>query len=167
MYELDLKDTGRVNSILKNKKYIHLMSRIAELEKEREFCLHDLNHSLDVARIGYIISLEEDLKVSRELIYAAALLHDIGRADEYEKKLSHHEQSAVLAEAILTECGFKESEKCAICEAISAHKYVAGDERGLKYILYRADKLSRKCFDCKMYQECYWDENKKNQGILR
>jgi putative nucleotidyltransferase with HDIG domain len=143
------------------------MNRIAELEKEREFCLHDLNHSLDVARIGYIISLEEKLNVSCELIYAAALLHDIGRADEYEKKLSHHEQSAVLAGEILSECGFNEKENCEICEAIAAHKRPDDDKTGLKYILYRADKLSRKCFDCKMYEECYWDEDKKNPGIFR
>jgi putative nucleotidyltransferase with HDIG domain len=160
-------DTGRINSILKNEKYIHLMNRIAELEKEREFCLHDLNHSLDVARIGYIISLEEKLDISRELIYAAALLHDIGRADEYEKKLSHHEQSAVLAAEILSQAGFEESENREICEAIAAHKQDNDDKKGLKYILYRADKLSRKCFSCKMYEECYWDENKKNPGIFR
>jgi putative nucleotidyltransferase with HDIG domain len=163
----DSNDTGRINSILKNEKYIHLMGRIAELEKDRAFCLHDLNHSLDVARIGYIISLEEKLPVSRELIYAAALLHDIGRADEYEKKLSHHEQSAVLAAEILSQCGFSENENREICDAIAAHKYAEGDEKKLKYILYRADKLSRKCFSCKMYDECYWDENKKNPGIFR
>lgn len=143
------------------------MNRIAELEKDREFCLHDLNHSLDVARIGYIISLEEKLDISRELIYAAALLHDIGRADEYEKKLSHHEQSAVLAAEILTECGFDDDENSEICDAIAAHRYADGDEKGLKYILYKADKLSRKCFDCKMYEQCYWSEDKKNHGIVR
>jgi putative nucleotidyltransferase with HDIG domain len=160
-------DLVRVNRILNNDVYISLMRRISELEKDRRFCLHDLNHSLDVARIGYIISLEEALNVDRELIYAAALLHDIGRADEYEKNISHHQRSEELAGDILSECGFNEAEGSEICEAIGAHRQADEDKKGLKYILYRADKLSRRCFDCKMYEQCYWNEDKKNKGIVR
>jgi HD superfamily phosphohydrolase YqeK len=73
----------------------------------------------------------------------------------------------MLAGDILSECGFDECEKREICEAILAHKYADGDEKGLKYILYTADKLSRKCFDCKKYEECYWEQSKKNPGIFR
>ena len=42
-------------------------------------------HFLDVARIGTIIALEEGLKIDREWIYAAALLHDCGKHEPKRK----------------------------------------------------------------------------------
>ena len=39
-----------------------------EKEKSRIFCKHDLQHSLDVARIAYILNLEADLKIEKEII---------------------------------------------------------------------------------------------------
>ena len=36
----------------------------------------------------------------------------------------------------------------------------------LEYVLYKADKLSRNCFACKMYDACYWTEETKNHTIL-
>jgi len=58
-----------------------------------------------VARISYLMILEKRLPVSKDIIYATALLHDLGRADQYEKGISHEEAGAILAEEILTDCG--------------------------------------------------------------
>ena len=52
-------------------------------EADRRFCRHSMVHFLDVARIGTIIALEEGLKINREWIYAAALLHDCGKHEQY------------------------------------------------------------------------------------
>ncbi len=48
-------------------------------EEGRRFCHHDMGHFLDVARLAMIFNLQQGLSVSKEMIYAAALLHDIGR----------------------------------------------------------------------------------------
>ena len=66
---------------------------ITQLEASREFCRHDVTHFLDVARLAWIENLERGLGVSKEEIYAAALLHDIGRHLQYEKGIPHDEAS--------------------------------------------------------------------------
>ncbi len=154
----------RISSIKNNKTYIESMSYIYKSEEKRQFCLHGLEHSLDVARIGYIINLEEGLGYKKDVIYAMALLHDIGRSREYKEQISHHYAGAEIAEDILRQAGFMEEEIKQICEAIACHKHV-DENKNLKYLLYKSDKLSRNCFNCKMYKECYWDENLKNKEI--
>ena len=70
------------------------MKKIGECEKNREFCCHGISHSLDVARIAYIVNLEQHLGISKEMIYGAALLHDIGRWRQYEEDIPHEEAGA-------------------------------------------------------------------------
>ena len=67
----------KVNEILNNKDYKVYLEELSELEKERVFCNHTIEHFLDVSRIAYIRVLEEGLKYSKEVIYAIGLLHDI------------------------------------------------------------------------------------------
>lgn len=157
----------RVDKILNNNVYNQCMASIEKAEENREFCLHDTEHSLAVARIAYIMNLEQNLGFDKECIYAMALLHDIGRCREYEDGIPHHEAGSMLAVEILKSCGFSEEEIYDITSAISSHKQLSKDtsRKELKYVLYKADKLSRNCFECKMYDECYWDEEKKNQTI--
>ena len=71
----------RIDNILKNETYRFLMGMIRERELARIFCCHGLDHCLDVARIAYMLDMDEGAGIDRELIYAAALLHDVGRAD--------------------------------------------------------------------------------------
>jgi len=153
----------KVNEILKNSKYKEYLNRLEELEKDREFCLHDMEHFLDVARIAYLINLEENLGHSKEIIYAIALLHDIGRVLEYEKGVPHHEGSVIIANLILNETSFNRREKDIILKAIDEHR--SGSEYNLSQIIYKADKLSRKCYKCKAIKECYWPKEKKNLTI--
>ena len=88
---------NNVDIIINNPKYKEYLRKLEEFEKERIFCRHTLEHFLDVARISYIQVLENDMKYSKEVIYAIALLHDIGRVLEYEKGIPHHEGSVILS----------------------------------------------------------------------
>ena len=67
----------RVNAICRHKLWRESVDEIARLEQDRAFCRHDRAHFLDVARLAYIENLERGLGVDKELIYAAALLHDV------------------------------------------------------------------------------------------
>lgn len=156
----------RVNLILSNSKYQEYIDKIKQAEEDRIFCLHNMSHFMDVARIAYSINLEEGLEISKELIYATALLHDIGRFKQYEKGTPHELASAELAPEILAETGFEEQEQEEILKAIREHrnKEIA-KEKSLAGIIYRADKLSRPCFACEAEKQCDWKKSKKNMEI--
>lgn len=152
----------RVNLILKNSKYIEYMETISNLERDRIYCRHNISHSLDVARIAMLIAMEEGVEVSREVVYGAALMHDVGRAAAGD----HRKNSAKMAENILNECGFSKEERNIIEEMILCHgnKGIDG-EKSLRGIFYRADKLSRPCYMCQAKQSCYWSDESKNLSI--
>lgn len=78
---------GRVKAILKHKTYRKYYDQIEKIEKDRIFCRHQMPHLLDVARIAYITNLERNLGYDREVIYAAAILHDIGKSFQYEERI--------------------------------------------------------------------------------
>lgn len=139
------------------------MTLIGQKEENRSFCRHDIEHSLDVARIGYIIALENKINISKEAIYAAALLHDIGRSVEGR---NHNAHSAKIAEEILTECNFSKDNINIILEAIRDHRKNTNSIKSLSDVIKKADKLSRQCFCCKAYDQCYWTEERKNKSII-
>lgn len=143
----------RVNCILEDADFVRYIAKNKESEKERIFCHHDLNHLLDVCRISWILNLEEELSIDKEKIYAAGLLHDIGRWMEYETGQDHAVVSGELAEGILDRCGFSDDEKAYIVEAIKSHRKKE-HSTDLSRILYRADKLSRPCFNCEAIGKC-------------
>ncbi len=155
----------RVNSILNHEDFKDNIHKNDLYESERRFCKHDLEHLLSVARIAYIINLEENLHIDKEIIYACALLHDLGRNVQYEKGIPHEEAGAYIAKGILKDSKFKEEETCDILCAIRSHR-VSKNENPLNSLMYRADKLSRNCFNCKSFDDCNWDLNKKNLKIF-
>ena len=69
----------RLNEVVHHWIYQDYYGRIKRLEKERIFCCHQMTHFLDVARIAYIKNLEENLGFEKDVIYTAAVLHDIGK----------------------------------------------------------------------------------------
>lgn len=154
----------RVNKILSNEKYNALLKRLNKLEENRVFCKHNIEHFLDLARIAYIKVLEEKLDYKKEVIYAVALLHDIGRVYEYENGTAHDKASANIAKEILKEIDFSFEEKELIIECIEGHRNEGYSK--LSKIISESDKLSRKCFICTSEKDCYWDEDKKNILIL-
>ncbi len=153
----------RVNRILKHKTYQECLRQIRELEAERIFCGHDMTHFLDVARLAYIFSLEDGIAVEKELIYAAALLHDVGRHIQYLDGTPHQEAGAPIAAEILADCGFTERERKEILTAIIRHRdQTVRGERSLAGLIYRGDKASRGCFGCPAEAQCDWSDEKKN-----
>lgn len=157
----------RVNLIFANEEYQHFLKELCFVERNRIFCRHTTEHFFDTARIMYIISLEEKLQISKDIIYAAALLHDIGRVMQYKSQIPHDEASADFATRLLPKCGFSEIETQQIVKAILTHRrYEHDTENVLGELLYRADKLSRLCFCCNASGECYWDKNRKNSEII-
>ena len=112
----------RVNAICRHKLWRESVDEIARLEQGRAFCRHDRAHFLDVARLAYIENLERGLGVDKELIYAAALLHDIGRHLQYTQNIPHDEAGAQLAEIIMADCGFSPAERAEVTQAILQHR---------------------------------------------
>lgn len=153
-----------VNDILNNKIYKENLDKLSRYEEKREFCKHDLKHFIDMARIAYIMILEENLPYSKEFIYTIALLHDIGRVKQYEEGTPHNIASVTLSKEILKELDFTEEEKEMILKAIENHRG-SSDEK-LSYIIYKSDKMSRECFNCKAKKDCYWSDEKKNLKII-
>lgn len=156
----------RINHILHNPVYRTHLKRTERREKKRRFCRHNLQHALDVARIAYILVLEGSLGIPRDIVYAAALLHDIGKWMQIEKGIPHHESSAMLALELLQSAGYTEDEIRLITNAILSHRTKGLPEGSLDAIIYTADKRSRLCFDCKEFGRCDWDNEKKNRDLF-
>ena len=59
--------------VLNHKIFNEKINKIENDEKTRVFCKHDFSHLMDVARICYIINLEENLNIDKDLILS--LIH--------------------------------------------------------------------------------------------
>ena len=163
---IDNVDMERVNRIIKNSTFKRSYKLIEDYEKTRIYCKHDMAHLLDVARLAWIFNLEENLGISREIIYATAILHDIGKNEQYLNKTAHEIAGSQIARSILCDCGFDEAESEMILSAIETHR----DEKQLNHknlnrIIYQADKMSRSCFTCDAKASCNWDPGKMNLEV--
>lgn len=159
----------RVRSFSCDSAYKNYLSLIEAHEKERFFCRHTFSHLLDTARIAWILCLERGFEIPRPLVYAAALLHDIGRFAQYEDKLvDHADESAKLALPILERAGFTKEEIFAIQNAIRAHRLppqIVSEPLGA--VLAEADHLSRPCYQCHAKADCYkYDRMPTAEGVL-
>lgn len=182
----------RVNRILRHPDFIRLQEELDRLELDRRFCRHGMQHLIDTARLAYLFALESSADLPKDVIYAAALLHDIGRAEQYRNGTPHDVAGCAAAEPILAECGFAEEERDMILTAIGSHRKeksrVSGGaenragkaeqiaegsgtqkkamaKEALAAILYHADKKSRLCFLCNAEAECNWAKEKKNMTL--
>ena len=158
-------DMTRVNAIWQHPLYQQNLKDLIHLEADRIFCRHTPEHFLDVARLAYIFALERGISCPRELIYCTALLHDIGRAEQYTVGTPHDEAGARIAETILSDLDFSSEEKEAILSAIREHRSSSDEVPVLSQLIYEADKKSRNCFLCMAEPECYWSPQKKNMTI--
>ena len=140
--------------LLNHPEYKEYIEKIKTFEKNRIYCKHDIYHMLDVARIAYIMALENKYQITKEVIYATALLHDIGRWKQYLYNTDHAEESAKLSQNILIEIGFKNDDVEAITLAISEHREKKRERSQLSHILYESDKASRICDICKAMDTC-------------
>lgn len=158
----------RFEKILKHKIFAETIKQIEKAEENRRFCRHGMEHIISVARIAYIISLENNSGISKDIIYAAALLHDIGRKKEYECGISHNEAGAEIAREILYDCGYSDEETALITNAVLTHRHDECENvaSSLEKFICLADKFSRTCFDCQAYNECNWGKEKKNETLI-
>ena len=159
----------RVNALRAHPLYQKYYQELEELEKDRIFCRHQMPHLLDVARIAWILNLERGLGFDREVVYAAAVLHDIGKALQYTEKIPHEKAGEEIAAQILgdlpDELAFSEEEMQMIRRAIAGHRRWREDMEPLESLLYESDKRSRQCFACPAESECDWSPEKKNLEI--
>lgn len=155
----------RINRILSHPIFIECMKRNEMAEADRRFCHHDIEHICAVARIAMLLNLEEGHGIEKDIVYAAAFLHDCGRYKQYEEGISHDKAGAEIATCVLPECGYTQEEIIRISDAICVHRSSYKDDRkdALADILCRADKLSRNCRFCKAYEDCNWTEDKKSR----
>ena len=167
-------DTGeklseRWRAILENPLFAGTLKGLEAAEADRIFCGHGITHLLDTARVMYIMDLEEGLYISKDIVYAAGLLHDMGRLREYEEGIPHEKACIPIAGRILSESGYTKEESDLILNAIASHRGsgLTGTARGseLAGLLYRADKGVRLCFRCEAREECNWSEERKNTLI--
>ena len=147
----------RFYEVLAAPRFREYLQRIGEHEAGRKFCRHDEQHLLDTARLPRILVLEERLDFSREMVYTAAFLHDIGRWCEYEGLQEDHAAAgAVLARPLLQKAGFTGPETDVITAAIAEHRLPSLQcATPLGRILAAADDLSRRCFACAAAAECH------------
>lgn len=158
----------RVQKIYRSDAFQHNLEENRKAEVDRRLCKHDMRHFLDVARLAYIFSLERGYEIPKEIIYATALLHDIGKHCQYKDGTPHEIASAELAEPILIDTGFNEREQSEILAAILAHRSgvkVSESKSLLAEVIYDGDKRSRRCYDCEARDECNWGDDKKNLNI--
>lgn len=156
----------RVNRLLADTEYKNLLEHLEKLEENRRFCRHGLEHLLSVARIAWIRNLEEGLNFEKEAVYLSALLHDLGRIEEYERGIPHHEAGRERAAYFLEKLQYPAGKQKEILEAVEGHRKREG-EAGLSVLLAKADKASRNCGYCKAYRECKWSREEKEHQFER
>lgn len=148
----------RANRIITDPVFRGYLQKNDIAEEGRLFCSHHFDHLLSTARLTWIFLLEEGSPyISREIAYAAGLLHDIGRWREYLDGGDHADYSAKLAKPLLRNAGFSETESGLIIKAIKQHRDSDDPEihrSPLSLALSRADKYSRLCFNCSSREAC-------------
>lgn len=184
----ECEDMPRVQAIWESSLFRVSLAAIEDAEQDREFCRHGLAHLLDVARVAWILNLERGLSLNREVVYAAALLHDIGRAAQYATGEDHDVAGARVAGEILDAlpegARFSPAERAAIIEAVRGHRghaaagadfIAAGSglaavgtpaaDGALLALIAEADHVSRPCFACSAQEACYWPTERKNLRV--
>ncbi|MDD2510451.1 MAG: HD domain-containing protein [Syntrophomonas sp.] len=164
----------RVELLINDEFYTEYMHRNREEEQEPKFCQHDFQHHLNVARIAYILILEQNLLsyfvkesglsgklAGKEVIYAAGLLHDIGKWQEYKTGIDHASFGSRLTREILPRAHFNPLEIDLISRAVYEHRNIRQDMSFLGERLHRADNLSRICRNCEYNEQCPKFKNKE------
>lgn len=149
-----------MHKILAHPQYRQHLKSIAEYEKNREFCRHDLEHFESVGDIAFILSVKDGKPQNQELLKACGLLHDIARYVEYEDGTPHEIKSAEFALVILEELGFSENEKEIIANAIREHRADSINcTSDFSRYINLADDLSRNCVNCEAIDKCKRPKN--------
>lgn len=159
----------RADAIGRNPVFRGHLGRIDAAEEDRAFCRHGLPHLLDVARIAWILNLERKCGLRKDVVYAAALLHDIGRSEQYATGEDHDVAGVRIAGEVLDglpeALRFDSLERASILAAVARHRTARDDEwegEALIPLIEQADHLSRPCYACAAREACYWPCERKN-----
>ena len=164
--------------ILEHPGFLEIQKKITQCERERIYCHHEIEHALDVCRMAWIMYLEAHadqrtepsvLEEEKDRFYVTGLLHDIGRACQYETGEHHASAGKNIAQQILTEIGYpKDWLEETLC-IVGAHHGRDGFSRendSMGYYIQKADHLSRNCFLCEASDSCKWKDEERNLTIL-
>lgn len=153
-----ITDYNKIKKILNHKLFIENMRKIIQIEENRIYCKHDIFHCFDVARICYIIVLENNLHYDKDVIYALALLHDIGRAKQYESGEDHSLIGGEIAAQIMHDVAFSEHDIELVKDIILKHsgEHNILSPKTLKEAFLKSDFLARKCSFCSAIDTCKW-----------
>lgn len=180
------------DKILKHPIYQKFQEDIKALETGRIYCHHEMEHAIDVARLAWIYYLEDhlsedmqnmvgisvkkrihgewtaELEETKDLFYMAALLHDIGRAAQYETGIHHSVAGLAPAREILRDIEVPEDWIAQIMDVIAEHGDGVADrrEKRLEYYIARADHDCRLCFACEAKDSCKWTQDERNHSIV-
>ena len=115
----------RFQKIVWHEKYKETYERLQQLEIDRKFCGHDIEHFLSVARISYLMILEKRLPVSKDIIYATALLHDLGRHRDMKEESESFASIFYRADKLSRDCiHCKARQECYWPEEKKNNKYI-------------------------------------------
>jgi len=131
------------------------MGTLKEIDTFKEI---DASKEMGSSKIGANLEaqLERAFGLNKEMIYAAGILHDIGRWVEYATKEDHAHVGAGLAQPILQDCGFSEEEIDKISLSISEHRLEPNKTTTLLgKALALADDWARDCKNCASQTSCY------------
>ena len=131
----------RKGNAVKREKYQELKSYMQECMSD---AAHDKEHVWRV--LGYALRLAAELKepVDHDLLIAACLLHDIGRAAQFrDPSLDHAAVGADMAAGWLSDHGYSPGFCQAVRSAIRSHRYRTGGraESIEAQLLFDSDKL--------------------------
>lgn len=154
----------RIQPILDNAVFQEYLQSIQELEKDRIYCGHDLAHLLDVARIAALLAADVHAAYPRDVIYAAALLHDIGRVQQYIDGTPHAQAGEAVARQILQHTAFSQQEQQDILQAVRGHQQDTA-HNSLTQLIHEADHRCRMCFACPAQDTCKWTAERRNHTI--
>ena len=67
-----MKELIEIEYIRKHVLYQECYMRLQKAEEGRIFCRHAMEHFIDVARIAWILNLEQDFRIRKPVIYGMA-----------------------------------------------------------------------------------------------
>lgn len=120
--------------------------RFERLKRYMESCMrdsaHDAGHIQRVLDAALILSRKEK-QVDTDVLIAAALLHDIGREEQFRTGESHASAGAAMAKAYLLEQGEIEEFAQHVSDCIRTHSFRKNDPPVSieAKLIYEADKL--------------------------
>lgn len=118
----------------------------SKIEEYMLLCMNDGAHdSQHIYRVLYFaLDIAKDYAVDKDILIAAALLHDIGRGAQYKNpECDHAVVGAAMAQDFLTGLGWDENKAAWVSDCIATHRFRNSNPPASfeAKILFDADKL--------------------------